>query len=155
MDFKLILEQIKHTDPATFAIVAEFVILFYSLKIVFKFITKGLKVAFYSKEKYEDYLKHKADTEELKKATKELKQIWEEEWSKAGLENKKRDEKTHKLLIEFKEEFDKKINKLEVDLNAYKNRTHALKADRDSMTNLVKENIELIEKMGKIIGKKN
>ena len=101
VDFKLFLEQIKQlTDPAIFAIVVEFVILFYGLKIMFKFINKGLKVAFYSKEKYEDYLKHKADTEELKKGTKQLKEFWEEEWGKAVLENK-----TREKILEIKSSF--------------------------------------------------
>jgi hypothetical protein len=64
MDFRLFFEQIKQlTDPAIFAIIAKFAILFYGVKILFKFIGKLLKVAFDSKEKYEDYFQTKKDIE--------------------------------------------------------------------------------------------
>ena len=57
MDFKDFINQIKElADPAVFAIIAKFAILFYVFKIFFKFIGKLLKIAFDSKEKYEDYL---------------------------------------------------------------------------------------------------
>jgi hypothetical protein len=126
MDFKQFLEQIKGlTDPAIFAIIAKFAILFYGVKILFKFIGKLLKVAFDSKEKYEDYLQTKKDIEELKKAS---------------LENKERDLKTHKLLEAF-----------QIDLNAYKQRTHAIENEKHALVDLVKSNMELIQKMEKYV----
>ncbi len=126
MDFKLFFEQIKQlTDPAIFAIIAKFAILFYGVKILFKFIGKLLKVAFDSKEKYEDYLQTKKDIEELKKAS---------------LENKERDLKTHKLLEAF-----------QIDLNAYKQRTHAIENEKHALVDLVKSNMELIQKMEKYV----
>jgi hypothetical protein len=126
MDFKDFINQIKElTDPAIFAIIAKFAILFYGVKILFKFIGKLLKVAFDSKEKYEDYLQTKKDIEELKKAS---------------LENKERDLKTHKLLEAF-----------QVDLNAYKQRTHAIENEKHALVDLVKSNMELIQKMEKYV----
>ena len=126
MDFKLFFEQIKQlTDPAIFAIIAKFAILFYGVKILFKFIGKLLKIAFDSKEKYEDYLQTKKDIEELKKAS---------------LENKERDLKTHKLLEAF-----------QIDLNAYKQRTHAIENEKHALVDLVKSNMELIQKMEKYV----
>jgi hypothetical protein len=126
MDFRLFFEQIKQlTDPAIFAIIAKFAILFYGVKILFKFIGKLLKVAFDSKEKYEDYLQTKKDIEELKKAS---------------LENKERDLKTHKLLEAF-----------QIDLNAYKQRTHAIENEKHALVDLVKSNMELIQKMEKYV----
>jgi hypothetical protein len=126
MDFKDFINQIKElTDPAIFAIIAKFAILFYGVKILFKFIGKLLKVAFDSKEKYEDYLQTKKDIEELKKAS---------------LENKERDLKTHKLLEAF-----------QIDLNAYKQRTHAIENEKHALVDLVKSNMELIQKMEKYV----
>jgi len=126
VDFKDFINQIKElTDPAIFAIIAKFAILFYGVKILFKFIGKLLKVAFDSKEKYEDYLQTKKDIEELKKAS---------------LENKERDLKTHKLLEAF-----------QIDLNAYKKRTHAIENEKHALVDLVKSNMELIQKMEKYV----
>jgi len=126
MDFKDFINQIKElTDPAIFAIIAKFAILFYGAKILFKFIGKLLKIAFDSKEKYEDYLQTKKDIEELKKAS---------------LENKERDLKTHKLLEAF-----------QIDLNAYKQRTHAIENEKHALVDLVKSNMELIQKMEKYV----
>ena len=126
MDFKDFINQIKElADPAVFAIIAKFAILFYVLKIFFKFIGKLLKIAFDSKEKYEDYLQTKKDIEELKKAS---------------FENKERDLKTHKLLESF-----------QIDLNAYKQRTHAIENEKHALVDLVKSNMELIQKMEKYV----
>jgi hypothetical protein len=126
MDFKDFINQIKElADPAVFAIIAKFAVLFYGLKILFKFIGKILKIAFDSKEKYEDYLQTKKDIEELKKAS---------------FENKERDLKTHKLLEAF-----------QIDLNAYKQRTHAIENEKHALVDLVKSNMELIQKMEKYV----
>ena len=57
---------------------------------------------------------------ENKEQITQLKEAFE----KANIANQKRDEETHKLIKQFMLENEKKISKLEEDLNAYKKVKH-------------------------------
>jgi hypothetical protein len=121
MDFKQFLEQIKGlTDPAIFAIIAKFAVGFYFLKLLFKGFKELLKFIFAIKEKKDDYKDLQKTNLENKEEIKQLKEAFE----KANIANQKRDEETHKLIKQFMLENERKISKLEEDLNAYKKIKH-------------------------------
>ena len=137
MDFKQFLEQIKGlTDPAIFAIIAKFAIGFYFLKLLFKGFKEFLKFIFAVKEKKEGYEELQKTNLENKEQIAQLKEAHKE----ANVANEKRDLKTHKLLEAF-----------QIDLNAYKQRTHAIENEKHVLTGLVKSNMELIQKMEKYV----
>jgi hypothetical protein len=144
MDFRLFFEQIKQlTDPAIFAIIAKFAIAFYFLKLLFKGFKELLKFIFAVKEKKEGYEEMQKNYEELQKTNLENKeQITQlkEAHKEANVANEKRDLKTHKLLEAF-----------QIDLNAYKQRTHAIENEKHALVDLVKSNMELIQKMEKYV----
>ncbi len=130
MDFKQFLEQIKGlTDPAIFAIIAKFAVGFYFLKLLFKGFKELLKFIFAIKEKKDSY-------EESQKEIKQLKEAFE----KANIANQKRDEETHKLIKQFMLENERKISKLEKDLNAYKNVKH----DKDKEVAEARQTMKLV-----------
>ena len=130
MDFKQFLEQIKGlTDPAIFAIIAKLAIAFYFLKLLFKGFKELLKFIFAVKEKKDNY-------EESQKEFKEFKETFE----KANLANEKRDEETHKLIKQLMFESEKRISKLEKDLNAYKNVKH----DKDKEVAEARQTMKLV-----------
>lgn len=144
MDFKQFLEQIKGlTDPAIFAVIAKFAIAFYFLKLLFKGFKELLKFIFAVKEKKEGYEEMQKNYEELQKTNLENKEQiaqLKEVGEKASIANEKRDLKTHKLLEAF-----------QIDLNAYKQRTHAIENEKHALVDLVKSNMELIQKMEKYV----
>ena len=137
MDFKDFINQIKElADPAVFAIIAKLAIGFYFLKLLFKGFKELLKFIFAVKEKKEGY-------EELQKTNLENKeQITQlnEAFEKANIANQKRDEETHKLIKQFMLENEKKISKLEKDLNAYRNVKH----DKDNEVVEARKTMKLI-----------
>jgi hypothetical protein len=121
MDFRLFFEQIKQlTDPAIFAIIAKFAIGFYFLKLLFKGFKELLKFIFAVKEKKDNFEESQMEIKEFKKTLNKV----QEALDKANLANEKRDEETHKLIKQFMLENEKKISKLEEDLNAYKKVKH-------------------------------
>jgi len=144
VDFKQFLEQIKGlTDPAIFAVIAKFAIAFYFLKLLFKGFKELLKFIFAVKEKKEGYEEMQKNYEELQKTNLENKEQiaqLKEVGEKASIANEKRDLKTHKLLEAF-----------QIDLNAYKQRTHAIENEKHALVDLVKSNMELIQKMEKYV----
>jgi ferritin len=137
VDFKDFINQIKElADPAVFAIIAKLAIAFYFLKLLFKGFKELLKFIFAVKEKKEGY-------EELQKTNLENKeQITQlnEAFEKANIANQKRDEETHKLIKQFMLENEKKISKLEKDLNAYRNVKH----DKDNEVVEARKTMKLI-----------
>ena len=119
MDFKDFINQIKElSDPAVFAIIAKLAIAFYFLKFLYKGLKTFLIFIFKSKDEFNKYSQLQKDSEE----------------------NKKRDEKTHKLIEEFKEKFEERISKLEVDLNAYRDVKH----DKDKETVEARQTMKLV-----------
>jgi exoribonuclease R len=121
MDFKDFINQIKElADPAVFAIIAKLAIAFYFLKLLFKGFKELLKFIFAIKEKKEGYEELQKTNLESKEQITQLKEAFE----KANIANQKRDEETHKLIKQFMLENEKKISKLEEDLNAYKKVKH-------------------------------
>lgn len=144
MDFKEFINQIKElADPAIFAIIAKFAIAFYFLKLLFKGLKASLKFAFEIKEKKEGYEEMQKTNLENKGEIKELKETLnrvQEALNKASLANEKRDEKTHKLIEQLMLESEKRISKLEKDLNAYKDVKH----DRDNEVREARQTMKLV-----------
>jgi len=140
MDFKDFINQIKElADPAVFAIIAKLAIAFYFLKLLFKGFKELLKFIFAVKEKKDNY-------EESQKEFKEFK----ETFNKANLANEKRDEETHKLIKQFMLENEKKISKLEEDLNAYKKVKHGKDNEVEESRKTMKLILEKLEKNNKL-----
>jgi len=137
MDFKDFINQIKElADPAVFAIIAKLAIAFYFLKLLFKGFKELLKFIFAVKEKKEGYEELQKTNLENKEQITQLKETFE----KANIANQKRDEETHKLIKQFMLENEKKISKLEVDLNAYRDVKH----DKDKETVEARQTMKLV-----------
>ena len=81
---------------------------FYLGKKFIQFLISGFNIAYKKKEEQKEDIQYKKDVIELKKDVADLK--------KDNLENKERDLKTHAIL-----------NKLEKDLNAYREIKHDIK----------------------------
>jgi hypothetical protein len=120
MDFRF-LEFLKEIiNDTLYASIAKLAIAFYLGKKFIQFLITAFNIAYKKKEEQKEDLQFKKDFIELKKDVIDLK--------KDNLENKERDLKTHAIL-----------NKLEKDLNAYRENKH----DKDN------ENIALIKTLEK------
>lgn len=121
MDFKFfeLLKQI--INESVYASIAKIAIGVYCLKKIIQFIIKGINIAFKTKQKADEYIELKNDVADLKKD---------------NIENKERDEKTHQL-----------IKDLQIDLTAYKNRTHKIENANIALNKLVEQNVQLLEKI--------
>ena len=120
MDFRF-LEFLKEIiNDTLYASIAKLAIAFYLGKKFIQFLITAFNIAYKKKEEQKEDLQFKKDVIELKKDVIDLK--------KDNLENKERDLKTHAIL-----------NKLEKDLNAYRE----IKHDKDN------ENIALIKTLEK------
>ena len=123
MDFKFI-EFLKDIiNESIYASIAKIAIGIYCLKKAIQFIITGINIAFKTKEKANEYIELKKDVIDLKKD---------------NIENKERDLKTHQL-----------IKDLQIDLTAYKKRTHKIENDNMSLNKLVEQNVQLLEKLNK------
>ena len=120
MDFRF-LEFLKEIiNDTLYASIAKLAIAFYLGKKFIQFLITAFNIAYKKKEEQKEDLQFKKDVIELKKDVIDLK--------KDNVENKERDLKTHAIL-----------NKLEKDLNAYRE----IKHDKDN------ENIALIKTLEK------
>ena len=103
-----------------------------------QFLITAFNIAYKKKEEQKEDLQFKKDFIELKKDVIDLK--------KDNLENKERDLKTHKFL-----------EKLEKDLNAYKDKKHDIETEKTALIKTLERSNELNEKntnlMEKIIKK--
>lgn len=121
MDFKF-LEFLKQIiNESVYASIAKIAIGIYCLKKIIQFIIKGINIAFKTKEKADEYIELKQDVADLKKD---------------NIENKERDLITHQL-----------IKDLQLELTAYKNRTHKIENDNMALNKLVEQNVKLLEKI--------
>ena len=121
MDFKF-LEFLKEIiNDALYASIAKLAIAFYLGKKFIQFLISGFNLAYKTKEKANEYIELKKDVIDLKKD---------------NIENKERDLKTHEL-----------IKDLQIELTAYKNRTHKIENDNTALNKLVEKNVQLLEKI--------
>ena len=138
MDFRF-LEFLKEIiNDTLYASIAKLAIAFYLGKKFIQFLISGFNIAYKKKEEQKEDIQYKKDVIELKKDVAELK--------KDNLENKERDLKTHKFL-----------EKLEKDLNAYKDKKHDIETEKTALIKTLERSNELNEKntdlMEKIIKK--
>ena len=138
MDFKFIEFLKEIIDDALYASIAKLAIAFYLGKKFIQFLVSGFNIAYKKKEEQKEDIQYKKDVIELKKDVADLK--------KDNLENKERDLKTHKFL-----------EKLEKDLNAYKDKKHDIETEKTALIKTLERSNELNEKntnlMEKIIKK--
>lgn len=138
MDFRF-LEVLKEIiNDTLYASVAKLAIAFYLGKKFIQFLISGFNIAYKAKEEQKEDIQYKKDVIELKKDVADLK--------KDNLENKERDLKTHKFL-----------EKLEKDLNTYKDKKHDIENEKTALIKTLERSNELNEKntnlMEKIIKK--
>ena len=135
MDFRF-LEFLKEIiNDTLYASIAKLAIAFYLGKKFIQFLITAFNIAYKKKEEQKEDLQFKKDFIELKKDVIDLK--------KDNLENKERDLKTHAIL-----------NKLEKDLNAYRERKHdkdneniALIKTLEKSNNVIEKSSDLMEKI--------
>ena len=135
MDFRF-LEFLKEIiNDTLYASIAKLAIAFYLGKKFIQFLITAFNIAYKKKEEQKEDIQFKKDFIELKKDVIDLK--------KDNLENKERDLKTHAIL-----------NKLEKDLNAYRERKHdkdneniALIKTLEKSNNVIEKSSDLIEKI--------
>ena len=143
MDFRF-LEFLKEIiNDTLYASIAKLAIAFYLGKKFIQFLITAFNIAYKKKEEQKEDLQFKKDFIELKKDVIDLK--------KDNLENKERDLKTHAIL-----------NKLEKDLNAYRERKHdkdneniALIKTLEKSNNVIEKSSDLMEKINQKLWKKN
>ena len=138
MDFRF-LEFLKEIiNDTLYASIAKLAIAFYLGKKFIQFLITAFNIAYKKKEEQKEDIQYKKDVIELKKDVADLK--------KDNLENKERDLKTHKFL-----------EKLEKDLNAYKDKKHDIETEKTALIKTLERSNELNEKntnlMEKIIKK--
>ena len=138
MDFRF-LEFLKEIiNDTLYASIAKLAIAFYLGKKFIQFLITAFNIAYKKKEEQKEDIQYKKDVIELKKDVADLK--------KDNLENKERDLKTHKFL-----------EKLEKDLNAYKDKKHDIETEQTALIKTLERSNELNEKntnlMEKIIKK--
>lgn len=121
MDFKFIEFLKQLINESVYGFISWIAISIYCLQQIIKLIVKSFKFAFKTKQKADEYIGLKKDVEDLKKD---------------NIENKERDLKTHQL-----------IKDLQIDLTAYKKRTHKIENDNMSLNKLVEQNVQLLEKI--------
>ena len=135
MDFRF-LEFLKEIiNDTLYASIAKLAIAFYLGKKFIQFLITAFNIAYKKKEEQKEDIQFKKDFIELKKDVIDLK--------KDNLENKERDLKTHAIL-----------NKLEKDLNAYRERKHdkdneniALIKTLEKSNNVIEKSSDLMEKI--------
>ena len=136
MDFRF-LEFLKEIiNDTLYASIAKLAIAFYLGKKFIQFLITAFNIAYKKKEEQKEDLQFKKDVIELKKDVIDLK--------KDNLENKERDLKTHAIL-----------NKLEKDLNAYREIKHDIKNENIANLKIIERSIDAIEKNTDLFEKLN
>ena len=136
MDFRF-LEFLKEIiNDALYASIAKLAIAFYLGKKFIQFLITAFNIAYKKKEEQKEDLQFKKDFIELKKDVIDLK--------KDNLENKERDLKTHAIL-----------NKLEKDLNAYREIKHDIKNENIANLKIIERSTDAIEKNTDLFEKLN
>ena len=136
MDFKFIEFLKEIIDDALYASIAKLAIAFYLGKKFIQFLITAFNIAYKKKEEQKEDLQFKKDFIELKKDVIDLK--------KDNLENKERDLKTHAIL-----------NKLEKDLNAYREIKHDIKNENIANLKIIERSTDAIEKNTDLMEKIN
>ena len=134
MDFKFIEFLKEIIDDALYASIAKLAIAFYLGKKFIQFLITAFNIAYKKKEEQKEDLQFKKDFIELKKDVIDLK--------KDNLENKERDLKTHAIL-----------NKLEKDLNAYREIKHDIKNENIANLKIIERSTDAIEKSNDLMEK--
>ena len=140
MDFKFIEFLKEIIDDALYASIAKLAIAFYLGKKFIEFLITAFNIAYKKKEEQKEDIQYKKDVIELKEAQK-----------KANLENEKRDLKTHEILNKL----DQKVNKLEKDLNAYREKKHDIKNENIANIKIIERSNIVIEKSNDLMEKLN
>ena len=140
MDFKFIEFLKEIIDDALYASIAKLAIAFYLGKKFIEFLITAFNIAYKKKEEQKEDIQYKKDVIELKEAQK-----------KANLENEKRDLKTHEILNKL----DQKVNKLEKDLNAYREKKHDIKNENIANLKIIERSTDAIEKSNDLFEKLN
>ena len=140
MDFKFIEFLKEIIDDALYASIAKLAIAFYLGKKFIEFLITAFNIAYKKKEEQKEDIQYKKDVIELKEAQK-----------KANLENEKRDLKTHEILNKL----DQKVNKLEKDLNAYREKKHDIKNENIANLKIIERSTDAIEKNTDLMEKIN
>ena len=136
MDFRF-LEFLKEIiNDTLYASIAKLAIAFYLGKKFIQFLITAFNIAYKKKEEQKEDLQFKKDVIELKKDVIDLK--------KDNLENKERDLKTHAIL-----------NKLEKDLNAYREKKHDIKNENIANLKIIERSTDAIEKSNDLFEKIN
>ncbi len=136
MDFRF-LEFLKEIiNDTLYASIAKLAIAFYLGKKFIQFLITAFNIAYKKKEEQKEDLQFKKDFIELKKDVIDLK--------KDNLENKERDLKTHAIL-----------NKLEKDLNAYREIKHDIKNENIANLKIIERSTDAIEKNTDLFEKLN
>jgi hypothetical protein len=136
MDFRF-LEFLKEIiNDTLYASIAKLAIAFYLGKKFIQFLITAFNIAYKKKEEQKEDLQFKKDFIELKKDVIDLK--------KDNLENKERDLKTHAIL-----------NKLEKDLNAYREIKHDIKNENIANLKIIERSTDAIEKNTDLMEKLN
>ena len=136
MDFRF-LEFLKEIiNDTLYASIAKLAIAFYLGKKFIQFLITAFNIAYKKKEEQKEDLQFKKDVIELKKDVIDLK--------KDNLENKERDLKTHAIL-----------NKLEKDLNAYREIKHDIKNENIANLKIIERSTDAIEKNTDLMEKIN
>lgn len=136
MDFRF-LEFLKEIiNDTLYASIAKLAIAFYLGKKFIQFLITAFNIAYKKKEEQKEDLQFKKDFIELKKDVIDLK--------KDNLENKERDLKTHAIL-----------NKLEKDLNAYREIKHDIKNENIANLKIIERSTDAIEKSNDLFEKLN
>lgn len=129
MDFRF-LEFLKEIiNDTLYASIAKLAIAFYLGKKFIQFLITGFNYAYKEKEKQKEYIELKKDVVDLKKD---------------NVENKERDLKTHAIL-----------NKLEKDLNAYREKKHDIKNENIANLKIIERSTDAIEKSNDLFEKLN
>ena len=136
MDFRF-LEFLKEIiNDTLYASIAKLAIAFYLGKKFIQFLITAFNIAYKKKEEQKEDLQFKKDVIELKKDVIDLK--------KDNLENKERDLKTHKFL-----------EKLEKDLNVYKDKKHDIENENIAKLKIIERSTDAIEKSNDLFEKLN
>ena len=140
MDFRF-LEFLKEIiNDTLYASIAKLAIAFYLGKKFIQFLITAFNIAYKKKEEQKEDIQYKKDVIELKEAQK-----------KADLANEKRDLKTHEILNKL----DQKVNKLEKDLNAYKDKKHDVDNKNIANLKIIERSTDAIEKNNDLFEKLN
>ena len=136
MDFRFIEFLKEIINDTLYASIAKLAIAFYLGKKFIQFLITAFNIAYKKKEEQKEDLQFKKDFIELKKDVIDLK--------KDNLENKERDLKTHAIL-----------NKLEKDLNDYREIKHDIKNENIANLKIIERSTDAIEKSNDLFEKLN